>query len=103
MENINLWKTIANESSETVNVKVTASNCEIRWRVFDSGYKKYVSNKNKTGKGIKFFEYAEDVDRLFQKKRNIHPEILFSSETISEAPIQLENNNSHSRPFDYLA
>jgi hypothetical protein len=46
----------------------------------------YVDNKTKTGRGRKYFEYAEEMDSIFKKKRNITPAILLSTETIS-APL----------------
>ncbi|CAH2015971.1 unnamed protein product [Acanthoscelides obtectus] len=40
-------------------------------------FKKYVDNNNKTGRGRREFEYAEAMEDILDKKRNIHPVVLF--------------------------
>lgn len=77
-----LWEIIANEINERFNLNVSPSNCENRWRVLDRNYKKFVENKNLTGRGRRCFEYAEEMAEIFGKKRNIHPEILLSSDAV---------------------
>lgn len=77
-----LWERIAHEMNKKFNVTVTPSNCENRWRVVERNYKKYIDNNNKTGKGRKQFEYADEMDAIFQKRRNVYPELLLSSNTV---------------------
>lgn len=78
-----LWELIAGQLNSTFNINISSSNCENKWRVLERGYKKYCDNKTQTGRGRKCFEFAEEMDKIFQKKRNVHPEILLSSETIT--------------------
>lgn len=77
-----LWERIAHEMNKKFNVTVTPSNCENRWRVVERNYKKYIDNNNKTGRGRKQFEYADEMDAIFQKRRNVYPELLLSSNTV---------------------
>jgi hypothetical protein len=81
-----LWEIIAIELNGILKASFTASHCENKWRVLDRGYKKYCDNKNKTGRGRKYFEFAEEMDRVFQKKRNVHPEVLLATDTL--APVE---------------
>jgi hypothetical protein len=83
-----LFELIAKEINIMCKSNVTASHSHARWRVLERGYKKYVDNKTKTGIGRKYFEYAEEMDSIFKKKRNITPGILLSTETISAPPAE---------------
>jgi hypothetical protein len=83
-----LFELIAKEINIMCKSNVTASHSHARWRVLERGYKKYVDNKTKTGIGRKYFEYAEEMDSIFKKKRNITPAILLSTETISAPPAE---------------
>jgi hypothetical protein len=83
-----LFELIAKEINIMCKSNVTASHSHARWRVLERGYKKYVDNKTKTGIGRKYFEYAEEMDSIFKKKRNITPVILLSTETISAPPAE---------------
>lgn len=87
-----LWETIAQELNKLLKTNYSASQCENKWRVLERGYKKFVDNKNKTGRGRKFFEYAEEMDIIFQKKRNVHPVLLLSSTTVT--PFNEEDDGS---------
>ncbi|KAL1498421.1 hypothetical protein ABEB36_009227 [Hypothenemus hampei] len=53
-----------------------------RWRVVERGYKKFIDNKNKTGRGKKFFEYEQEMDEMFSWKKNVNPVILLEASTI---------------------
>lgn len=56
----------------------------------ETNYKKYIENKNSTGREKKYFEvFSKEMDKLFAHKKNVHPEILFFCEDDHE-PI---NNN----------
>jgi len=80
-----MWAIISEEMSETYKMKITPNNCENRWRVLERNYKKYVENKNSTGRGKKYFEFSEEMDQIFAHKKNVHPEILLSSEDVHDA------------------
>ena len=81
-----------------------------RWRVVERNYKKFVDNNNQTGRGRKFFEYTEEMEKICGKKKNLHPELLLDSSTVHipdnneedlpstshihpESPIDLEKEN----------
>ncbi|KAJ8968847.1 hypothetical protein NQ314_002062 [Rhamnusium bicolor] len=81
-----LWEVIAVEINNIMKINVSATHCENKWRVLDRGYKKYVDNQNKTGRGKKYFEFIEEMDAIFKKKKNIHPEILLSNESEDHLP-----------------
>lgn len=86
-----MWSIISEEMSLINKMKITPNNCENRWRVLERNYKKYIENKNGTGRGKKYFEFSEEMDQLFKHKKNVHPEILLSSEDIHE-PINNDND-----------
>lgn len=75
-----MWAIISEEMSQTYKMKINPNNCENRWHVLERNYKKYVENKNSTGRGKKYFEFSEEMDQIFAHKKNVHPEILLSSE-----------------------
>lgn len=81
------WEIIANLMNEELSINVTGAQCENRWRVLERNYKKYVDNNKKTGRGRKTFEYAEEFDEIFGRKRNIHPELLLTEDSAIEIPI----------------
>ncbi|KAL1489640.1 hypothetical protein ABEB36_013584 [Hypothenemus hampei] len=60
-----LFEIISLELHKIHNIDVSPSNVENRWRVLERNYKKFVDNNKKTG-----------------KKKNIHPPLLLSSDTI---------------------
>lgn len=43
-----------------------------------------MENKNSTGRGKKYFEFSEEMDQIFVHKKNVHPEILLSSEDVHD-------------------
>ncbi|KAJ8913773.1 hypothetical protein NQ315_002679 [Exocentrus adspersus] len=77
-----MWQRISEKLSEILNTIVTPANCENRWRVLDRNYKKYVDDQKSTGQSRKYFEYAQEMERLFGNKKSIHPPILLNSENI---------------------
>lgn len=79
--NKQLYQVIAEELSVILKRQVTPNNCENRWRVVERNYKKYVENQKGTGRSKKYFEYVEEMEKIFRGKRNIQPEILLTSET----------------------
>ncbi|KAL1489602.1 hypothetical protein ABEB36_013551 [Hypothenemus hampei] len=74
-----MWEVIARYILEKHNLQYTPANCENRWRVLERNYKKYIENNSQTGRGRKYFEFAEQMDTIFNKKRNVNPEILLTS------------------------
>ncbi|CAH1998111.1 unnamed protein product, partial [Acanthoscelides obtectus] len=36
------------------------------------------------------FVYAQEMDEIFEKNKSIHPELLLSTDTINEAPLDME-------------
>lgn len=78
-----MWEVIAQEFKKE-NIDVTPLNCENRWRVLERNYKKYVDNKKQTGAGRRFFEFADEMDDILGKKKNINPTILLSTSTATK-------------------
>ncbi|KAJ8960689.1 hypothetical protein NQ314_006035 [Rhamnusium bicolor] len=80
------FKKMFEEISKEIKIKteknITPTNCENRWKVLERAYKKYILNINTTGSARKEFEYADVMHNILGKKKNIHPEILLSSETV---------------------
>lgn len=74
-----MWEVIAAHIQAKYHLKYSPQHCENRWRVLERNYKKYIENNSKTGRGRKYFEFANEMDEIFKTKRNIHPEILLSS------------------------
>ncbi|XP_023311450.1 uncharacterized protein LOC108914340 isoform X2 [Anoplophora glabripennis] len=94
------WEIIANLMNEELPINVTDAQCENRWRVLKRNYKKYVCDNNKkTGRDRKTFEYAEEFDEIFGRKRNIHPELLLTEDSAIE--IQTSNAVSESNGARY--
>ncbi|KAL1488097.1 hypothetical protein ABEB36_015055 [Hypothenemus hampei] len=86
-----MWTLIAQEISNSSNIRVTENQCENRWRVLERNFKKYIENQNATGRGKKYFEFAEEMDMILAKKKNIVPDILLESSTISIPNVDTEN------------
>ncbi|KAI4456758.1 myb/sant-like dna-binding domain [Holotrichia oblita] len=83
-----LWELLAEEISTQTERHFSPQHCENRWRVLNRNYKKYIDNKNKTGSGRRYFEFAEEMGELFGNKTNIYPELLLSSDTPAKSFIQ---------------
>lgn len=77
-----LWEILACELNRLLEINVTESHTENRWRVLERAYKKYVDNQNKTGQGTKYFEYKEEMDQIFRGKKNVNPVVLLSTASI---------------------
>lgn len=88
-----MWKVIAEELQESLNITVTPSSFENRWKVVDRNYKKYIDNNTSTGRGRKFFEYANEMQELLGEKKNVFPTVTLSTATI-DIPQQLEKDNN---------
>lgn len=106
------WKKIT-EDFLKINIKVSGNICQNRWKVLERNYKKFVYNQNKTGelyfcslkltfmsyifnivgRGRKHFEYENEVREIIGKIKNIHPEILLSTETEDHIHIPEEEIN----------
>ncbi|CAH1954221.1 unnamed protein product [Acanthoscelides obtectus] len=74
-----LWEIIAHDLSTEYKITIPANKCENKFKVLERNYKKVIENNNKTGRGRKLFEYEQDMDEIFEKKKNINPVILLSS------------------------
>ncbi|CAH1983577.1 unnamed protein product [Acanthoscelides obtectus] len=82
-----MYEKIAKELRQKTNQNITGSNCENRWKHLERIFKKYVDNNNKTGRGRREFEYA--MEDILGKKRNIHPVVLLSSNTVIHPTTQV--------------
>ncbi|KAL1492588.1 hypothetical protein ABEB36_010828 [Hypothenemus hampei] len=91
-----LWELLAHILNKKHNLNFTAGQVENRWRVLERNYKKVKDNNNKTGRGRKNFEFEQEMDEIFGKKRNINPKILLSSATIAH-PTDLTINEEHKK------
>lgn len=87
-----MWEVISDEFKKLYHLSVTASNCENRWRVLERNYKKFIDNKKQTGAGRNVF--ANEMEDILGKKKNINPTIVISSETITKPPKKLKTDNS---------
>ncbi|KAJ8941173.1 hypothetical protein NQ314_010472 [Rhamnusium bicolor] len=80
-----LWEVIAVEINNILKINVSAAHCENKWRVLGRGYKKYVDNRTK-------LEEEKNISNLlkrwmlFLRRKNIHPEILLSNESVDHLP-----------------
>ncbi|KAF5279127.1 hypothetical protein FQA39_LY05805 [Lamprigera yunnana] len=68
-----MWDVIGKELSNLLNTEISPKNCENRWKVLDRNYKKWIDNKNSTGRGRKLFEFSKEMDDIYGKKRSINP------------------------------
>ncbi|KAI4463218.1 myb/sant-like dna-binding domain [Holotrichia oblita] len=93
-----LWELVAIEINKQFNTNYSAAHCENRWRVQERNYKKFVDNNNSTGRGRKCYEYAEAMENIFGKKKNIYPEILLSANTVSTITDELSLEGEEKRP-----
>ncbi|CAH2014661.1 unnamed protein product [Acanthoscelides obtectus] len=84
-----LWERIADELGKN-KVNVTPKNCLNRLKVLQRNYKKFIDNQNQTGRGHIHVAYAQEMDEIFDKKKNVHPELLLYTDAINEAPLDME-------------
>lgn len=87
------WEVLASKINKLHGTNFLPANCENRWRVIERNYKKYVDDSQKTGRGRKVFEYANEMDEIFREKRNINPELLLSSDTTDHLPRERQEHN----------
>ena len=92
-----LWERIA---SELGDFNVSPSQCENRWRVLERNYKKYTDNTNKTGRMRRFFEFYEEMDAIYNKRKSIPPEMIVTTETIYIPSIKEEVVVDDARDMD---
>lgn len=83
-----LWTIIAKEMSQELGFLYTPNVVENKWRVLERTYKKFLENKNATGRGRKDFKFFEQMDRILGKKRNINPILTLSTATIHEPEVK---------------
>ncbi|KAL1489202.1 hypothetical protein ABEB36_014135 [Hypothenemus hampei] len=87
-----MWSQIAIEISTLLGTNITAKHCENRWKVLDRNYKKWLDNQSATGRGRKIFEFADEMNSVYGKKKNVHPTLLLETETIN-IPSEVEKEN----------
>lgn len=76
-----LWELVAREMSNQYKITISSSKCENRFKVLERTYKKVIDNNNKTGRGrMKTFEFESEMDDIFERKKNIRPAVLLSSD-----------------------
>ncbi|XP_044766293.1 uncharacterized protein LOC123322411 [Coccinella septempunctata] len=82
-----LWELVGQEMSNHFKITISGSKCENRFKVLERCYKKVVDNNNATGRGrSRPFEFENEMDDIFHKKRNMRPIVLLSSESIFTEP-----------------
>lgn len=64
-----LWEMIAEEINKAIGLNISAAHCENRWKVLERNYKKYIDNNKNTGRGRKDFEYSNEMEEIFRKKK----------------------------------
>lgn len=83
-----MWLVNAKELQVALKKPVPASCCENRYKVLDRNYKKFVENKTSTGRGRKYFEFADEMAELFMGKKSVVPQLLLSTSTIHEPEVE---------------
>ncbi|KAJ8966427.1 hypothetical protein NQ314_003525 [Rhamnusium bicolor] len=79
-----IFEEIAKEMQHTTKTRISGTNCENRWKVLERNYKKYIDNNSKlTGRGRNIFEYTDIMHTILGSKKNIHPVLFLSSDTIN--------------------
>ncbi|PSN49192.1 hypothetical protein C0J52_10912 [Blattella germanica] len=63
-----MWQLISEELSEKFKMIISPGNAENRWRVIERNYKKFI-NKNISGRRKKYFEYLEEMNRVFSRHK----------------------------------
>ena len=76
-----MWQIISAELGRELDITITPSNCENRWKVLDRNYKKYIDHQNSTGRGRKIFEFSEEMAVLYGNKTSVRPELLLATDT----------------------
>ncbi|CAH1171048.1 unnamed protein product [Phaedon cochleariae] len=76
-----LWEVVAREMSNQYKITISSNKCENRFKVLERTYKKVIDNNNQTGRGrMKNFEFESEMDDIFERKKNIRPAVLLSSD-----------------------
>lgn len=98
-----MWNIIAAEISIILSSNISYKNCENRWKVLDRNYKKWVDNQNSTGRGRKFFEFAEEMNSVYGKKKSVHPELCLATETQHFPTHEIEDAGTENVPQIHTA
>uniref|UniRef100_A0A6P7FLF2 Uncharacterized protein LOC114331462 n=2 Tax=Diabrotica virgifera virgifera TaxID=50390 RepID=A0A6P7FLF2_DIAVI len=77
-----MFEEIAKELRYATKQNISPAHCENRWKHLERSYKKVIDNNNQTGRGRKDHEYKDEMDEIFEKKKNVHPQRLLSSTTV---------------------
>ncbi|KAJ8912370.1 hypothetical protein NQ315_014737 [Exocentrus adspersus] len=93
-----LWEVIAKDLSNMYRVTISATKVENKFKVLERKYKTIVDNNNSTGRGSKYFEFEEEMEDIFQKKKNIRPTILLSSSEVIKVTQNNKENVSNPQP-----
>ncbi|KAL1492457.1 hypothetical protein ABEB36_010709 [Hypothenemus hampei] len=88
-----LWEIIAGEIANKIGEKVSSKHIENRWKVLERNYKKWTDHQNSTGRGRKVFEFSQEMESIYATKKNIHPEIVLSTDT-EHIPLDVNNVNT---------
>lgn len=89
-----MFEEIAKEMQLITKTCVTGTHCENKWKVLERSYKKFIDNSKLTGRERKVFEYADIMHSILEKKKNIHPVLLLSSDTINALPESSKENGN---------
>ncbi|KAG8239799.1 hypothetical protein J437_LFUL019445 [Ladona fulva] len=73
-----MFEIISAELSARLCHKVSPAHCENRWKVLERGYRKFVDNAHKSGRGRKDFEFADIMSEILGGKKSIIPKPLTS-------------------------
>ncbi|KAJ8916399.1 hypothetical protein NQ315_014609 [Exocentrus adspersus] len=74
-----MFQHIARDMSNIYKVTISADKVENKWKVLERTYKKVNDNNNKTGRGRKIFDFEDDFDEIFEKKRVLHQVFSFQA------------------------
>ncbi|KAF5304325.1 hypothetical protein FQA39_LY09704 [Lamprigera yunnana] len=85
-----MWDVVGKELSNLLNTEISSKNCENRWKVLDSNYKKWIHNKNSTGRRQKLFEFSKEMDDIYGKKRSVNPILTLGNEI--DVPVGIIQN-----------
>lgn len=87
------WKLLV-QKLKPKGLDVMAENCHNRWRVVERNYKKFIDNQNVTGRGRRYFEYCDDMNKIFGNKKNINPVLVLSNEVHTLDNMKKEENEN---------
>ncbi|XP_071051763.1 uncharacterized protein [Onthophagus taurus] len=81
-----LWKKVSEKVREGTNSRMNEQHCQNRWKVVERTYKKYIDNERSPGRGKKYYDYIEEMEKIFGKKRAVNPKLLLSNNDIHIIP-----------------